>query len=1068
MSNDIRGLATQQRDAGQRNIDKDGIFLTENYGGMNTESSPVNMPLTDSPAMMNVQVDSSGKLRKRRGSRLMTDNAIGRYDQHIPVKLINGKLIHVCLGLTGLSVQPEGYDNPDALYTVANIFPPVSSHVNTSWETTKDGDHTNIYFAREGFVPIVVRVVQVFASQTGTAVTVPAPYFSGDYRDTSKVTNCKFLASNGNWYSFSSINASTGAGVLSADPGSNGVGVFVSFMWYWIGETMWRDKGHIYAAVLREHANYGTSPLIELPSKMKQHLIASYGQAKRDKNGQWVSGGSGARARIASVGVANVTKNRPFTSATSLVGYSARIAPQIDAANVSDSYWITGGQPVRHGAYSTVSGNLVSTDDTGVYLTGVSHIQFGGIKTTDAAYSVPSQPESVFIHSELPLPFNGGSGALPPNILVRTDVATYTAQTGTRTLVDTGNIYSPRYAIPDGSLFYTDQVPNTATPATWMDFTLGQQVGIFGDSMLATHTLAPAGFVGTAAVSGANDISRKDGGYEVKWGLSTYMNYKTGAFASVVGSFQDRLLFAGFQSNPNLIVFSNTGNNDETTFKQFTNHRSFDCVYSDPELATSPVEISLNLSAGEIIVDTVQWYDDLFVGTNLGVYRIHGGENLSITPTNFFVSKVASVGTIRNGMVLTTEGVMFLSESGVYKVYLDINTGAYDVTNVGLKIRPEITKGMSGTRFNRSVGRIAYDNTANVLYVLVGDEVGSVRPRRCFVYYMDREAWSEWGMYDGYMNASTVACIDGRLFISVVGDNSTTATMGEFNFGDYFTDLLTFRTLKADADIGYDLDQPFLVFNRSDYPSNSDVVLSLEGLQKLIPVTDVDSWFFLNNLVDQAVPGVDYFRRRNNLLYVNGTNYWTGIQTLYGSQYQNEENPNVLNVYSTSDEGWMSVVDLNYTDLLHVRTTNTDYVDEQVVLSLSYPTWWVSPSFTRNDVKDLKRMKHFYGIFENSLVPLNRNFGTPVWWAENKFSVSIIQNGTLEGQVSETTTGSLSDLTAQTPAWLDYYRVVLPIKGNFISFQACVHSFNRGSWELVGYQIETDAEGRTSRRAYNE
>ena len=1074
---DIKNFQGQQTGGNQRNIDKDGVFLTENYGGLNTESSSMNMPLTDSPALMNVEVTTSGKLKKRRGSLLMSSVA-DTVDQHIPVKLIDGSVIHVRLLNDSISVVTDSYGSPTTLYTASNVLPTSTTYKNTSVVSIVDGDYTRVYFVRKGSPPIVLTMYQAFAASSGTTVTIPGEYISR-YRDTSKVTNCAFRDVTGTWRAYSSINATTGAGTLSTTP-TDGVGVHVMFHWHWMCEAMWRDKGHIQDSWIRTHSNRATGTKYEFSSKFKQHLLAEKTNAERDKGGQY--NGTTRLYSMGAVAVQRVTNSNNISPVTYPNGiYTANPQPQTGTPACNNCCWITGGQYVTPGAWSSVSGNAPSADRTWLYVSGESYVQFGGITTTDAAYSVPQVPEGNHAFSNLYLPFRGGQGVYSTQLLVKSNnVAQWIVQTGAETIVDapTLNVSLKSVAV-DSSGTYITQVANSTTYGTWLDFCLGYQWGLVGETCIIVDTSKHGNsWFGSGAQEGLYDgliNGIKDGIWTPYVGLYRWMNYYTGTFASVVGTYQDRLVLSGFDSNPNILAFSNVGTQDEFVgYGRYVGanvNRNFDVVYTDPELATSPLEISLDLDAGESIKCMLQWYDDLFVGTNRNIYRVHGGDNVAITPSNFFVSKVASVGSIINGMVLTDDGIVFLSDSGVYRIVLDVNTGAYKVDNIGLKIRPEIKACMNGTRFSNSVGRISYDSTNNVVYVLVGDEYNSSHPRRCFVYFADRDAWSEYSMFPGFMNARTVSSIDGRVFMGIKGLSGSTTYFGEFNIDSYYTDLNYATTLQDDSDSGYDMDSPVATWARGSYISGQNAVLSFGGALKLNPVIDYNNSLTLSDGSNTGVAGTDFWRHKNNNVVVNGTTFWTGSETLTATLYQEESNPRVLNVYSVTDEDYLSVASLDYTSNMLVQAkVDSGYDNASVVISLSYPTWWVSPAFTRNDIKDIKRMKHFYGIFENSLNAGNNTYTAPSWDALCSFNLSIMQNGTEGGQVIEDnlSADSVRDLTEQAPAWLDFYRVSLPIKGSFVSFQACVHSFDRGQWEMVGYQIETDTEGRTSRRAYNE
>lgn len=1062
MNNNIRNLASQQTQGGQRNVDKDGIFLTENYGGLNTESSPMNMPLQDSPALMNVEVQTSGKLVKRKGSRYM-NSGIGVIDQLVPVKLSNGELIFVLQGNTGITIQPDTYDNAQSLYVANNVFPS-ESYNNTSYVTTSSDDTTYVHFARAGSPPIVLEICEVATPSVDDDVVIPRK-FSGTYRDTSKVTNCKFLDVSGAWHSFTSINTSTGDGVLASTPAVDGVGLFVHFHWHWVAQTEWRDKNHLQFNFVRTFDS-PTSCSVELSSKFKQMVINQLSIATAQKYAQ-NNGGSRVGA-VSGTSLDYLTDELFISRATGTTGSTANPSPQISATNPPGTWWANDGTRPLLGANSTVSGPVASTDVTDYYTVFPSHILFGGNWYTDAGYTVPAPPSHRVVFNAMYIGFDAGTGTTSAEVTADTNRVTVS-------IVPSASWQTTGYAMrldKIGGAGYT--VPATASDQTglWLSAYCGANSGLIGDSFRITKFTVPTG-AGSGAVAGANMLgtSKTDAYYYTEYGLLNYMNYKSGAYASVVGKYQDRLCYAGFVSNAGTLLFSNTGTSDETFYGQKNPHMNFDVMYSDPELSTSPLSINLNLQGGESIVAMQQWYDDLFVGTNLGVYRIHGGDNVAITPSNFFVSKVSNVGTIINGMVLTVDGVVFLSDSGVYKIFLDANTNSYNVTNIGLKIRPEIKKGMSSDRFFNSVGRLSYDATANVLYVLVGDEFASAKPRRCFVYYADREAWTEWSMYNGFMNAQGVACIDGRVFMCITGSSSTYATMCEFNMSDYYTDANALVVLSDATDSGYDLDVPLATFTRSNYIADSNPVLNFGGVLKVPPIMDSDNVAVVSQLSGAGVNGTDFWRHKGNVFVVEGSTFFAGADTLYASMFQEESNYRVLNVYSLADEDYLGLTDLDYTDDMNVQAAvGSGYDGETVMLSLSYPTWWISPAFTRNDIKDLKRMNHFYGIFENSVPAGNNTYTDASWDTLNSFNMSIIQNGTGAGQVVNDNLASsdIRDLSAQAPAWLDYFRVSLPIKGNFISFQACIHSFDRGQWEMVGYQVETNTEGRTSRRAYNE
>lgn len=1062
-------------------IDKDGIFLTENIGGLNTVASPINAATNDSVALLNVDVTTSGTLKKRRGSKLLNDSTVEDLTHHIPIYLLDGSLIHVYLGDTDLSVQPDAYDNTTELYTVDGILP-ASNGYTTSYETVTDGFNTYVYFVRANAVPVVLRVTQLLVSNSGTDINIPDPYYTTQYRDTSKVTNVKFLSPNDTWYSLTSIDADTGATVLSSDPGTDGTGVLVMFHWFWFAETMWRKRENLQADLVWSNASFADS-CIELPSLFTQSLLVDLPFAQVESSEAWESSTmySALKTPIRYILPYNLPNS---TAALNPLEYLPNPHGTAGVAGDTNHYCPSGGSYVRPSRrYSSTFDT--SADKSTLDGTGLTHIQLGWLVYTDVAYTVPDVTKSLHVFSMVRLPFNGYSGTpcvfttpYQTSLFFRTDLVSEYTQTGISTKKSSGNYVTllgvkTNTTFPDKVkvTYLINEVTSTFDEDVykWFSFTTGSGFGIKGDYLLVTET-ALSSFVGTAAVAGKNDTSITDGGYCIKWGLYEYMNYLTGSFASVVGSYQNRLVLAGFLSNPGTVLMSNIGNNDETTLGDWAlSNRGFDTRVCDLSLATSPLAVDLNLEAGEKIVDMKQWFDDLFVGTNRSLYRIHGGDGVAVTGTNYFVSKVANVGTVHNGMTLTEDGIVFMSASGVYTTYLDSASVTYKVKNISTKIRNGLVASMSPNQFESSVCRVSYDNVNLVLYVLLGDKTGSTYTRRCFVYFTETGAWTEYAMYNGYMNAVTVANIGGRTFFGLNSSSSSYSTIGEFNIDYVFTDLVSNKTLAAASDIGYDLDEPTATWSRSSYLSNSDVVLTTEPSLNINPITDFNDTVTISNGTDEAVYGTDFHRHTRNRLVVDGSTYWTGVETLTMSLFQEESNPYVLNVYSVSDEDWLEVADLTYTD--HVNVRSTPYDGESVVTSLSYPCWWISPAFTRASVSNLKRVRQLITMFENELSPSNNTYTAPSWDALYSFNLSVLQNGTSSGQTvtaDSLTNTDIRDIVATEPAWLDFFRLTLPIKGSFVSFQASVHSFDRGHWELVGYELDTMPEGFTGRRAFNE
>jgi hypothetical protein len=477
-----------------------------------------------------------------------------------------------------------------------------------------------------------------------------------------------------------------------------------------------------------------------------------------------------------------------------------------------------------------------------------------------------------------------------------------------------------------------------------------------------------------------------------------------------------------------------------------------------------------------------QWYDDLFIGTTKSIYRVHGGDLVAVSPQNHFVSKVATVGCVNRGMTLTEDGVCFLSDSGVYKIVIDGSTAAYTVENIGIKIRKAIAEGMTGGRFYNGTGEITYDNKQNVLYVAVGDSSSGstmrLTPRRLFVYYFDRKAWSEWGTVSGYFPVCTLQVVDGRLFANV-NETSMTASVEirnlfvEMNIPNLYIDFMktgTVGDLVAD-DIEIQHPRGRGAWNGTGYTVNFAINLENPQTERPIKTVPLKEAGWVTAVVNSVrkYEGTDYIRRNEDVLcYFSsfGANYLEFEQNLPSLDRPMIVWHNTESRYVAQSEYLFNVSAQGFG--MRAKTAGDPLDGDSVTVGLAYPTWWCSPVFSRNDISDYKRLKHFYAVFEN--VSFSQvTSGVPQWKALSKFNVALVQTGTRSGdtQTDVVSADSLTDIATDEPGWNEYFRVALPFKGNSTGFQACVYSFDQHQWEMTGYQIETDVEGRTSRRADN-
>jgi hypothetical protein len=1081
----------------QQAVDKEMLFMTENYGGLNLESSPMNMPFTDSPSVTNVEIEPSGKIKKRRGSKVVAD-FMEYTDIHIPYRLGNGKLIHIITDRDTIRVLDDGYSitsSTDARVLYSTGLSLVSSPAYTfksnyspkrTYLVVKENDTTKFHFFTKNAVPVTLEITEIlgtFEYTSGVTHHVVPTSGSNFFTtiDQTKPASAYFMAdSDGLWrkgdtYTANYLHLADETGTLTSSSPKSTTGTIVHFNWSWEADVQWRTKGHFEYNFKRFNVAVGTDNSIELSPEMKVSIANDYSLSKElmwDMSAAY-NGFANTYPALMAGEIASLSATAPQTYAVS------HIQPCIQTDNAFT--WIpTFGETARSGKLSS-SGN--QSGSVSEFQIGLTHIFWGGLYYADAGYTVPFDSFSYTLLKLMGVYVGGGVGEVANNLefISKETVQTMHNATG---FTDTRSRYKGHKKSATAGRI--DECTNLATDVIrFYSFTCGSPVGCTGID--TTLTYIPSSLVATGCVLTGTYPSKEAAKSRNFVGLYPWINWKYYKFFSVSTLFQDRVTLAGFELDPSVILLGNTGN--QTQIYSGAKYSNFEVNWADSTLATAPVEIRLTMEADERITSMIQWHDSLFVGTTRKLYRVHGGQNYSVTPTNYFVDNVATVPCAYRSMVLTNDGVVFLSDSGVYRVGVDTNSGQFRVDNIGIKIRKALRTGLDKGRLFNGLGRVAYDSINNVIYVLVGDET-SLTPRRCFVYFADKSSWVEWTLASGYFPATTVTCFDGRVFFTLseteVSDNSWSgteklaATLTEFNISDSYLDLVKTSTLDdTTVNVHIKLPVPKASYTKAALPTGTKAHFELENPTtgvgiKPLPISYL-GYSKVTNTTDTTVgiEGTDFVYAKNNSITTSAT--FQGHSEVVQVEITKEDDLTPMYIKDATTGIVVPLSALTYnvpaTSVgYHAMCSNGDAYDGvSVSYGLAYPCWWLSPAFTRNNIQNLKRMSHFYAVFENSSSIQTNSTTAPSWVTTPKMNLAVVQNGSRTGQSSTAITDDAdpTDILSTSDTGLDYYRVVYPIDGNFISFQAFVYSFDDGNWELVGYQLETDVSGRTSRKPYD-
>jgi hypothetical protein len=229
----------------QQAVDRESVFMTENYGGLNLESSQMNMPLTDSPSVTNVVVEPSGKVKKRFGSKVITDFTYYT-DIHIPFRLSNGRLVHVVTDRYKIHVLDDTYgigsSSTSVLFSTTNCLTPTpvtelagSYAPKRTYLVTREDNTTKFHIFSKTSVPITLEITEVPSTFTVSSHNV-VPNSSETFTnktDLTKPTSAYFTFPESTWRKGSVFTAGylhlTDETGMSEDTD----GLTVLFSWSW-------------------------------------------------------------------------------------------------------------------------------------------------------------------------------------------------------------------------------------------------------------------------------------------------------------------------------------------------------------------------------------------------------------------------------------------------------------------------------------------------------------------------------------------------------------------------------------------------------------------------------------------------------------------------------------------------------------------------------------------------------------------------------------------------------------------------------------------------------------------
>jgi hypothetical protein len=573
----------------------DSAIRSNNFGGLNTTSSLLNLPFEDSPDILNMEVDLAGNLTKRQGTDLalaFLGTGVAPIYYTFPIRTTLGYELIVAKNSTTLEflyVQNQAWSGAKSF---TNVWQPGANEPNTC--LIPDAE-PKLLLLTGNQQPVQVR----FVEQTRTAV---AP------------SSTTFVIPNAERF----INAATDKPI-----------VFVSGTIIPPSSTSFSYNGSTRDLTITFSAGIVTSG-----STYKVDLILPVWQ-------RWVEAITYFGDRFYDTLTRfNVTKTdqhvaipAPLRSDIEVVGTNPINYP-IRVYNSASPTAQIGTSPVRQPVATT--GNYGFGDGANYTVGADNYINPAPFFVTFAETS-GTVPTTLHMLRYRELRFRGGRGLGINNLRVTVNDVAQTQATAIP--VTTPNTY---FASTDPGTFFAA----TNALATYMAFGSSNPIGVSALSevkLINTEVVS----IGTSASTSLDPLVQ--GSCVPIYGLGQWADTFNGAYPSLAVVHQRRLVLAGFPNDPARVVFSRT----ESALNP-SNWDYFQVTDDLEGLPTDPFDLTVNSSTlDDFVVGLVDWAGFLFVMNRRSVSRVSAQGPLSGSTVQ--VSFISSQGLLNSRCIARTE-----------------------------------------------------------------------------------------------------------------------------------------------------------------------------------------------------------------------------------------------------------------------------------------------------------------------------------------------------------------------------------------------------------------------------
>jgi len=1077
----------------------------QNFGGLNTVSSPLSIPYEDSPSQLNVSVDVSGSVEKRSGTRVT-----GAYDgvvsgvTIVPITTGLGYAYQIVKRTTGLDIfelAPNASLN--LRMTKANVWSSGVSTVKATYATTNEPE-ARVIFCTGGNVPVQVRFTErrllVVATLAQTVFTFP----DAERHGTSTSTNTLVYVDGVLRAATYSYNAGTRVLTLTLAVGvaaGNRVIDLELITWQWwaesvffFGDRFWDTTTRFHDKLSDRHvaipANLrdAAEPRIDFPNLFPFTVMTylrpnfTFGSVFVDRiavgfNNYVFSDGSGGHPPTAQTNVVATALQTVFTITTTDTAFAAattansfalynnvlRVISAITYAGTTLTVTFTVGVPAGQA-------NVIAHFNPEPITPSPFFVTFGAVDPLKAGTAT-----TIYISRQRQLPFNGGNGVSGSNLYVQRDAVVQAQNIGMP-----GNVYGD-YRLYNKNASYT-QLLTAGGIGHDIDFTGGVEAGVPANARMRITNREVGLYVGTAASN--LPTPRTDGSWVPCYGLGSYANYATGSFPRNVCLFQSRLCFSGFPQNPLVVAMSSAV--DSTIPGEYYASFQQDVLATLP---TDPLDVVLSGAADDYITGIAEYQGSLFSFTRRAVYRVSTSGRGTVTADNVSALSVATQGLVNPFSLCTADDtLMLLSDDGVYAVVTGSSsqeTTEYRLEELSTKVRNKFTP----STISQALSWMAFDRVDKSLVVALATTGDVSTASTLLVFGMFRQTWTEYdtpGRFNTFVGVTVSDTTNKQKFLMAVSRVMTAGVPQDTTFlqmhDERYLDYITRAT-------GTGSPQTLTIQPRpiATYTVVTDVQDYLVSW-RMLPMLDVQDCHVTVDAV-VLVFGVDYIKTPgNNIRILTYQLPGSPVVVAYRRPDTDYETGRVR--YATDVPLNLSHAVLYADNALRFEPLNFTVSDAGVVTTTapsltvleagsSYASYHMTPLFTWGTLKAFKRLMYWLGFFDNTfaldtyaLASVNTASGQPAQEIVGMPRTRLDCNVSFVYNAHDTGDTSVDVYGFQTLVWdASLFDVFLPtqtdnyvllknaLQGVGYSFQGIVWSMDECAWRLVGYQLDGKQKG---------